>query len=190
MNKHYYLSLAAGLVMSIPASVDNSSSWREENTLAGMPGAGAMPTTLSVSCPSAPSVQLWVSETFIPAYEDGTKEGGVTLTNMLFLFSYTECGKEDESLKKKKKQQNCSLSWRLPFDFSRSRGIFLSWKNFLTGCRKHILETSQKYYMTTNESTYHLVKKSLPSWDLILNWRCWCTSVIPATREDCSPRLT
>lgn len=54
---YHYLSLAAGLVMNIPASVDNSLSWREGNTLDGMPGVGAMPITLSVSCPSALSVQ-------------------------------------------------------------------------------------------------------------------------------------
>lgn len=42
----YVCAWAAGWVMSTPASVDNSSSWREETTLAGKHGVAATPTIL------------------------------------------------------------------------------------------------------------------------------------------------
>lgn len=54
------LCLAAGSATSTPVSAGSSSSWREESTLAGTPGAAATPITLRGWCPSAPSAPLWV----------------------------------------------------------------------------------------------------------------------------------
>lgn len=122
MNKHRYLSLAAGLVMSTPASVGNSLSWREENTLAGMPGVGATPTILSVSCPSAPSVQLWVSEVLC---EGWGKRGVDKVTSMLLLWVMMNMAGR---IKVKTENKNTAPSFSAIWFFSTRWLFSLSWK--------------------------------------------------------------
>lgn len=94
------LCWAAGQVMNTPATVGNSSSWREETTLAGKHGVAATLTMLRDWCPSDQSAVLWVSppvpviNSWLIVHRDGDYHG--SRMYYMFLWWYLQNHKESK----------------------------------------------------------------------------------------------